>query len=268
MRKCPECKSRNVRKSRQRVKGGVLLKMFSPWLRCQNCNAKFRAVDWSSVSWWAIAVGLTMGFAGFLAESSNFSGGAQSAPSGEEDSHGYAVASSEQEIAAAAQQGDAEACYKLALNRLAHNQGTGSREALKSALELLKTAAEGQHAQAQASLGSFYEEGKGVIQDFSEAAQWYRKAAEQGSPEAMHRLGLLHQSGKGVPRDAFEAYVWLNLASARGNELAESSRDLVRSLLPQDKINSAQIRSRDLDRKIPRLKASSETKALLMPTGI
>jgi len=243
--------------------------MFSPWLRCENCNAKFRAVDWSAVSWWAAAVGLTMGFAGFLAESRNFGGGVQRAPSGEEDSHGYAVAAaSEQEIAAAAQQGDAEACYKLALSRLAYNQGTGSREALKSALELLKTAADGQHVQAQESLGALYEEGKGVIQDFSEAAQWYLKAAEQGSPEAMFRLGLLHQSGKGVPRDAFEAYVWLNLASARGNELAESSRDLVRSLLPQDKINSAQIRTRELDRKIPRLKASSKTKELFMPTGI
>jgi len=242
--------------------------MFSPWLRCQNCNAKFRAVDWSAVSWWAAAFGLTMGFAGFLVESGNFGGGAQIAPRKEEGSHGYAAAASEQEIAAAAQQGDAEACYKLAMNRLAHHQGTGSREALKSALELLKTAAKGQHAQAQASLGALYEEGKGVIQDFSEAAQWYRKAAEQGSPEAMLRLGLLHQSGKGVPKDAFEAYVWLNLASARGNELAESSRDLVRSLLPQDKINSAQIRSRDLDRKIPKLEASPHAKTLLMSTGI
>jgi len=52
------------------------------------------------------------------------------------------------------------------------------------------------HPNAQAILGSLYEEGMGVPQDHGEAARWYELAAEQGHPVARERLGQLHRKGK------------------------------------------------------------------------
>ena len=43
-------------------------------------------------------------------------------------------------------------------------------------------------AEAQASLGFMYAEGRGVPQDDGEAVQWYRKAAEQGHSKAQEWL--------------------------------------------------------------------------------
>ena len=41
-------------------------------------------------------------------------------------------------------------------------------------------------AEAQFNLGTIYDSGQGVRQDYAEAARWYRKAAEQGNTEAQY----------------------------------------------------------------------------------
>jgi len=54
-------------------------------------------------------------------------------------------------------------------------------------------------AQTQFHLGTLYETGKGVPQDYAQAVLWYRKAAEQNLPLAQLRLGVLYANGVGVP---------------------------------------------------------------------
>ncbi|MCP4373540.1 MAG: sel1 repeat family protein, partial [Deltaproteobacteria bacterium] len=49
-------------------------------------------------------------------------------------------------------------------------------------------AAEEEHAQAQAMLGSMYSKGQGVEQDYKEAVKWYRKAADGGIDYAREAL--------------------------------------------------------------------------------
>ena len=73
------------------------------------------------------------------------------------------------------------------------------------AKEYYELAAEQGHDIAQYSLGSMYESGKGVEQDYTTAAEWYRKAAEQGNHYALRQLGNLYEVGIGVEMDKLKA---------------------------------------------------------------
>jgi TPR repeat protein len=155
-------------------------------------------------------------------------------------------------LTAAAEDGDRDAQYRLGAARFREYQEQGNRAHLDAALRWLAAAAEQGHGLAQLKLGTMYEEGRGVIQDYAAAFEWFRQAAEQGEAEAMFRLGTMYEAGRGVPKDFVAAYVWLNLAAARGETRAEVHREQVRRLIPDDTITDAQKRSRALDRKLPR----------------
>ena len=71
-------------------------------------------------------------------------------------------------------------------------------------------------ADAQCMLGSNYNFGWGVEQDYKQAAQWYRKAAEQGYAEAQFNLGLCYEYGKGVEQDYTQAVYWFRKAAEQG----------------------------------------------------
>ena len=47
-------------------------------------------------------------------------------------------------------------------------------------------------AETQFHIGTLYETGKGVPQDYAQAVLWYRKAAEQNLAIAQYRLGVLY----------------------------------------------------------------------------
>ena len=46
------------------------------------------------------------------------------------------------------------------------------------------------------NLGTFYEKGQGVAQDYAKAREWYEKAADKGDvePKAMANLGVLYHN--------------------------------------------------------------------------
>jgi TPR repeat protein len=81
--------------------------------------------------------------------------------------------------------------------------------------------AEQGHQWAQRRLGSMYEKGQGVPQDFAEAVKWYRLAAAQGNTPAQYSLGLAYEKGQGVPQDFAEAVKWYRLAAAREDDWAQ-----------------------------------------------
>ncbi|MBS0987043.1 tetratricopeptide repeat protein, partial [Acetobacter thailandicus] len=54
---------------------------------------------------------------------------------------------------------------------------------------------------SQSNLGSMYEIGQGVPQDYLKAAELFSKAANQGLPEAQFNLGNMYAHGRGVPQD-------------------------------------------------------------------
>jgi hypothetical protein len=77
-----------------------------------------------------------------------------------------------------------------------------------------RRAADQGHADAQWSLGLWYE--NGGTRNYAEAAKWYRKAAEQGHVGAQHNLGALYDHGLGVSENAAEALKWYGKAADQG----------------------------------------------------
>jgi len=57
------------------------------------------------------------------------------------------------------------------------------------------------NAWAQTLLGSLYDDGQGVAQDYQEAVKWYRLAAMQGNALAQSNLGMMYSNGQGVAQD-------------------------------------------------------------------
>jgi uncharacterized protein len=77
-----------------------------------------------------------------------------------------------------------------------------------TAFRLWETLAEQGDAKAQENLGSMYENGLGVSEDYSEALDWLHKAADQDNAAAQGKLGWMYESGLGVTSDYAEAANW------------------------------------------------------------
>ncbi len=120
----------------------------------------------------------------------------------------------------AAEQGDAEAQYSLAV---LYTNGLGVPRDVASALAWYRRSAAQGYARAQNNLAWFYANGQGVKRDLTRAAAWYRQAAEQGNAKAELSLGLLYRDGAGVPRDEVRARQWLRRAAAQGDAQARSA---------------------------------------------
>ncbi|MFN7097258.1 MAG: tetratricopeptide repeat protein [Gammaproteobacteria bacterium] len=78
-------------------------------------------------------------------------------------------------------------------------------------------------AEAQYSLGTMYEQGKGAEKNSKEAIEWYRKAAEQNYVEAQYRLGVMYEKNEGVDIDKEEALSWYRKAAEQGHAKAQYS---------------------------------------------
>ncbi len=77
---------------------------------------------------------------------------------------------------------------------------------------------------SQLYLGTLYEKGLGVPQNYVEAARWYRKAADWGNATAQFSLAYLYLRGVGVPQDLVAAHMWFNLSAALDPD-GESQKD-------------------------------------------
>ena len=77
-------------------------------------------------------------------------------------------------------------------------------------------AAEQGHAEAEFNLGRIYSLGfPGLPQiDYHEAVKWRRRAADKGHPPSQMDLGSMYENGQGVPQDYLLAHMWYNLAAA------------------------------------------------------
>nr|WP_315177577.1 hypothetical protein [uncultured Cardiobacterium sp.] len=70
-------------------------------------------------------------------------------------------------------------------------EGVDFSTSMSQAAVWFEKAAMQRHERAQIYLGSFYENGLGVTQDYDKARAWYEKAAAQGDYEAERYLQLL-----------------------------------------------------------------------------
>jgi len=120
-------------------------------------------------------------------------------------------------LRSAAAQNDAEAIYLLATMTAA---GAGMAQSDVEAFQQMKLAADLGFADAQFVLASMYLEGRGTINDPEAGIQWGRKAAQNGHAAAKYAvaLELLKQQQDG--QDTREAVGWLESAAKDGHREA------------------------------------------------
>ena len=90
-----------------------------------------------------------------------------------------------QQLVAAAEAGEPQAQYRLALALVA---GPVAIRDEQKAARWMQRAAESNHADAQFALGKMYERGRGVPKDIAAAKHWYQRAAAAGHVQAQSAL--------------------------------------------------------------------------------
>ena len=125
----------------------------------------------------------------------------------------------EKDIRNAAETGDAESQYALAL-LYEYGSETIARDSKKAAYWLEKSAQQ-KIAGACLYLGLKYENGNGVDQDYPLAHCWYQCAATQDWPMAQFFLANLYEKGKGVSVSKHMALGWFSLAAEHGYPKAD-----------------------------------------------
>lgn len=137
----------------------------------------------------------------------------------------------------AATQGDVRAQNNLGT---IYEKGKGVAEDYAEAAKWYLLAANQGDATAQFNLGTMYSTGKGVIKDYAEALKLYRLSAEQGHSGSQSNLGAMYANGEGVPRDYVRAHMWFNLGSISGNTNAIQNRDTAENQMTPQQIAQAQ----------------------------
>jgi TPR repeat protein len=97
----------------------------------------------------------------------------------------------------------------------------------KEAFELFQKVAEAGYPSAQANLGVYYLEGRGVEKNLPEAEKWLLKAAQQGNLSAQFNLGVFYAKGTGGETNLVQAYKWSTLAASAGDQAAEGNRNFL-----------------------------------------
>ena len=93
---------------------------------------------------------------------------------------------------------------------------------------------------AQFVLGSMYENGEGVAQDYLLAVKWYNKAAEQGDVDAQYNLGKMYANGRGVAQNYVTSHMWFNIAGEKGYQGAFTNRDSVAEKMTPPQVQESQ----------------------------
>ena len=97
--------------------------------------------------------------------------------------------SNQTDLEKAAQNGDANAQHKLALNYLKKQEN-------KKAFDWFLKAAKQDNVESQYYLGWMYHYGKGVTKDLVQAEKWYKKAVNQKHGPSMFLLATIYQSNE------------------------------------------------------------------------
>ena len=113
-----------------------------------------------------------------------------------------------------------------------------------TALRIWEPLADQGFAPAQYSVGSMYENAKGVPKNDETAAKWYTLAAEQGEAEAHYKLGMIHfraaRFGGTTNKDELYSHMWMSIAGSSGDKVADQKRVLLEKLMKPSQLAKAQ----------------------------
>jgi TPR repeat protein len=121
--------------------------------------------------------------------------------------------------------------------------GALQRQDNATAIRLLLPLAQMGNAEAQFYVAIAYN----TVKDYRQGAKWYRKSADQGYYAAQFDLGTMYDLGQGVPQDYVLAYMWLSLATSISSpyDFMIKRRDGVASKMTPGQIAEAQRMARE-----------------------
>ena len=130
---------------------------------------------------------------------------------------GKHFASASQMLSPLADQGDADAQFRMAI--MAQN-GLGMVVNEKLAYKYMLAAAEQGHPLSMHGLGFMYMEGECTDKNPEEAAKWFNKAADAGMQGSMTTLAMMYRDGNGVEKNQAEADRLFKLAGFDPSEFS------------------------------------------------
>ena len=233
-RRCPNCGSFSVRRSRTEEDDDDARRSFQARYRCRSCRSLFWAVSTegfrlaivasvvAALCVFAIGTFVVVNFIGEPHEGSSPETAQTQAAIGKAGLDGF----------------DTE---PVSVGR----GGARDADVLNDADQMasLERAAEDGDLDAQYALGTTLLSGQWGAQGNKHAAVWLQRAAERGNGLAQLQLGRLYRSGVGVQEDHVKAYIWLDLAAAQGVSGADMARDAVATQLTKAEISKARAES-------------------------
>ena len=233
-RRCPNCGSFSVRRSRTEEDDDDARRSFQARYRCRSCHSLFWAV---STEGFRLAI-----VAGVLAALCVLAIGTLVVVNLTGEPHKGSSPETAQTQAAVGKAGlDGFDTEPVSAGR----DGAHNADALNDAdrMASLERAAEEGDLNAQYALGITLLSGQWGALGNKHAAIWLQRAAERGNGLAQLQLGRLYRSGVGVQEDHVKAYIWLNLAAAQGVSGADMARDAVATQLTKAEISKARAES-------------------------
>jgi len=104
-----------------------------------------------------------------------------------------------------------------------YETGKGVEQNYEKAIKYYKMAIEGCNGSAMYNLGNMYYNGKGLEQNYEESIKYYKMATEKGEEHAMYNLGYMYEFGKGVEQNDGEAIKYYKMAIEEGHSSAMCS---------------------------------------------
>lgn len=123
-----------------------------------------------------------------------------------------------------AARGDSSSQYDLGTR---YEDGRGVEQDFFQAVKWYELSATQGNELSQFRLGFMYAEGKGVAQDDRRAVELYLLAAEQGVVAAQNNLGVMYDAGRGVKQDYRKAVKWFRQSAKQGDEVAQYNLGLM-----------------------------------------
>ena len=124
-----------------------------------------------------------------------------------------------------------EASAMLGIGTL-YDTGHGVRQDFSTALAWYRRAADAGSVSAAFNVGVMYDNGRGTAVNHGEAIKWFRFAAEKGFGRAAYNLGVIYRDGDGVPQDPDAAIRYFRLANRNGIVAARGNLAALGSPLP------------------------------------
>jgi uncharacterized protein len=112
------------------------------------------------------------------------------------------------------------------------------------AMRVYRALADRGNPEAQHKIGTMYQNGWGVPQNYGQAVKWFESAANGGNPDAQKSLGFMFLYGRGVQQDRVTAQMWFIVASSAGNGSAAFAANLAAAEMSPEQVAEASDRAR------------------------